>query len=241
MTRKVDEPWTKSKLHRSRLDTSFCTRWSGSSQLASDETLSRTTCPGTELHGESTRSVDQLCEMCPSPTRRSSTHCSADVRVDPVIGFSTGGSGTNVTPKRQRLHSESGEGLIANVEGRIASKEEGSTTTNDPCTTPCTILEPASSATITITRRLRLFVVSILQTETTRKCSDDGRGLVKKFVGTPGKETSAKCIAGRCRSLKKKSVLDAAVIVRCDFVEICRSDAPCLTETTQQRGISSFS
>ena len=72
-----------SKLHRSRLDTSFCTRWSGSSQLASEETFSRTACPGTELHCEPTRSVDQLCEMCPSPTLRSSTHCSDDVSVDP--------------------------------------------------------------------------------------------------------------------------------------------------------------
>ena len=35
--------------HRSRLDTSFCTRWSGSSQLASDKTLSRTACTG--AHG----------------------------------------------------------------------------------------------------------------------------------------------------------------------------------------------
>ena len=57
-----------SKLHRSRLDTSFCTRRSGSSQLASDETLSRTACPGTELHCKPTRSVNQLREMCSSPT-----------------------------------------------------------------------------------------------------------------------------------------------------------------------------
>ena len=34
-----------SKLHRSGLETSFCTRRSGSSQLASDETLSRTAYP----------------------------------------------------------------------------------------------------------------------------------------------------------------------------------------------------
>ena len=80
-----------SKLHRSRLDTSSCTRRSGSSQLASDETLSRTASPGTELHCKPTRSVDQLCEMCPSLTLRSSAHCSHDVRVDTVVGFSAGG------------------------------------------------------------------------------------------------------------------------------------------------------
>ena len=70
-----------SKSHRSRLDTSFCTRWSGSSQLASDKTLSRTACTGAELHCKPTRSVDQLCEMCPSSTLHSSTHCSNDVSV----------------------------------------------------------------------------------------------------------------------------------------------------------------
>ena len=117
--------------HRSRLDTSVCTRRSGSSQSASDETLSRTACPGTELHCEPTRSVDQLCEMCPSPTVRSSIHCSDDVSVDPVIGFSAGGSETSVTPEGQRLHSESGEGHDCRSRGADASKEEGSTTTDD--------------------------------------------------------------------------------------------------------------
>ena len=53
-----------SKLHRSRSDASVCTRWSGSSHLASVGTLSRTACPGTELHCKPTWSVDQLREMC---------------------------------------------------------------------------------------------------------------------------------------------------------------------------------
>ena len=86
-----------SKSHRSRLDTSFGTRWSGSSQLASDKTLSRTACTGAEPHRKPTRSVDQLCEMCPSSTLHSSSHCSNDVSVDSVIGFSAGGSEANVT------------------------------------------------------------------------------------------------------------------------------------------------
>ena len=38
-----------------------------------------------------------------------------------------------------------------------------------------------------------------------------------------------------------QSVLDAAVVDRCDFAEICCSDALCLTEAMQQRGISSSS
>ena len=37
---------------------------------------------------------------------------------------------------------------------------------------------------------------------------------------------------------KFRSVLDAAVVDRCVFFEICCSDAPCLTEAMQQRGIS---
>ena len=61
-----------SKSHRSRLDTSFCTRWSGSSQLASDKSWSRTACTRAELHCKPTRSVDQLFEMCFSSTLHSS-------------------------------------------------------------------------------------------------------------------------------------------------------------------------
>ena len=120
-----------SKLHRSRLDTSLCTRRSGSSQLASDETLSRTACTGTEVHCKPTRSVDQLCEMCPSSTLHSSTHCSNDVSVDPVIGFSAGGSEANVTFERQRLHGEGGEGHDYRKRGTEASKEESDTTNDD--------------------------------------------------------------------------------------------------------------
>ena len=36
-------------------------------------------------------------------------------------------------------------------------------------------------------------------------------------------------------------LLDAATVDRCDSVEICCSDAPCLTEAMQRRGLSSFS
>ena len=38
-----------------------------------------------------------------------------------------------------------------------------------------------------------------------------------------------------------QTVLDAATVDRCDFVEICCSDVPCLTEAMQPRGLSSFS
>ena len=95
-----------SKLHRSRLDMSFCTRESGSSQLASDETLSKTAYPGTELYCEPTRSVDQLCEMYPSPTLHSSTHCSNDVSVDPVIGLQVQEALKRMSLLRDKLTSQ---------------------------------------------------------------------------------------------------------------------------------------
>ena len=38
-----------------------------------------------------------------------------------------------------------------------------------------------------------------------------------------------------------QTVLDAATIDRCGFVETCCSDVPCLTEAMQRRGLSSFS
>ena len=120
-----------SKLHRSRLDTSFCTRRSGSSQLASDETLPRTACSGTELHCERTRSVDQLCEVCSSPTPRPQAHGPDHVRLNTVIGNSTGGPEENVTSERQRPHGEGVEGHDSRSRGTEALKEESDTTNND--------------------------------------------------------------------------------------------------------------
>ena len=38
-----------------------------------------------------------------------------------------------------------------------------------------------------------------------------------------------------------QTVLDAATVDRCDFVEICCSGVLCLTEAMQRRGLSSFS
>ena len=176
-----------SKSHRSRLDTSFCTRWSGSSQLASDKTLSRTGCTGAELHCKPKRSVDQLCEMCPSSTLHSSTHCSNDVSVDSVIGFSAGGSETNVTFERQRLHGEGGKGHDCRGRGTEASKEEIDTTNDDRVQHCVQFRSGITSATISsgtpvrrdistppspqsspTTRLWRRFVVGILQKERMR-------------------------------------------------------------------------
>ena len=76
----------------------------------------------------------------------------------------------------------------------------------------------------------------------TGKCSDDGRGLVKTLSGRLARklQRSASLVnAGLSKQIQ--TVLDAATDDRCDFVEICCSDVPCLTEAMQRRGLSSFS
>ena len=76
----------------------------------------------------------------------------------------------------------------------------------------------------------------------TGKCSDDGRGPVKTLSGRLARklQRSASLVnAGLSKQIQ--TVLDAATVDRCDFVEICCSDVPCLTEAMQRRGLYSFS
>ena len=175
-----------SKLHRSRLDTSVCTRRSGSSQLASDETLSRTACTGKELHCKPTRTVDQLREMCPSPTLRLQAHGPDDVRLNTVIGISAGGSEANVTSENNDFTAKAVRDMIAEVEGRNPRKKKATPQTtivyntvyNSGAATSATISSvtpvrreistPPSPQSSPITRRWRLFVVSIIQKERLR-------------------------------------------------------------------------
>ena len=61
----------------------------------------------------------------------------------------------------------------------------------------------------------------------TGKCTNDGRGLVKTLSGRLARklQRSASLInAGLSKNIQ--TVLDAATVDRCDFVEICCSDAP---------------
>ena len=253
-----------SKLHRSRLDTSFFARRSGSSQLATDETLSRTACIGTELHCKPTRSVDQLREMCPSLTLRSQAHGPDDVRLNTVISISAGGSEANVTSERQRLHGEGGEGCDCRSRGTEASKEEGDTTNNDRVQhrvqfwsgIQCDDQLGNSSAQ----RNFDTTITPVLPDNSslaclcyerppegkdespTGKCTVDGRGLVKSLSGRLARKLQRRASLVNAGLLKDiQTVLDAATVDRCDFVEICCSDAPCLTEAMQRRGLSSFS
>ena len=227
-----------SKLHRSRLDTSLCTRRSGSSQLASDETLSRTACTGAELHCKPTRSVDQLCEMCPSSTLHSSSHCSNDVSVDSVIGFSAGGSEANVTFERQRLHGEGGKGHDCRGRGTEASTEETDTTNDDRVQhhvqfrsgIQCDDQLGNSSAQRHFDTTITSSVAPICcghppegkDESQTGKCSDDGRRPVKTLSGRLARklQRSASLVnAGLSKQIQ--TVLDASTVDRCDFVEIC--------------------
>ena len=76
----------------------------------------------------------------------------------------------------------------------------------------------------------------------TGKCSDDGRGPVKTLSGRLARklQRSASLVnAGLSKQIQ--TVLDVATVDRCDFVEICCSHVPCLTEAMQRRGLSSFS
>ena len=76
----------------------------------------------------------------------------------------------------------------------------------------------------------------------TGKYSDDGRGLVKTLSGRLARKlqrSASQVNAGLSKQIQ--TVLDAATVGRCDFVEICCSDVPCLTEAMQRRGLSSFS
>ena len=124
--------------------------------------------------------------MCPSSTLHSSTHCSNDVSVDSVIGFSAGGSEANVTFERQRLHGDGGKGHDCRSRGTEASKEE-TDTTNDDRVQHCLQFrsgiqcddhlgnsnsqrhfDTTITSVLPITRRWRLLVVSILQKERMR-------------------------------------------------------------------------
>ena len=65
----------------------------------------------------------------------------------------------------------------------------------------------------------------------TGKCTDDGTGLVKTLSGRPARNLQRSAsLVNAVLSGRIHTVLDAATIDRCDFVEICHYDAPCLTE-----------
>ena len=205
-----------------------------------------------------------MCEMCPSCTLHSSTHCSNNVSVDPVISFSAGGSEANVTSERERLRGEGGEGHDCRSRGTEASKEEPNTTNDDrvqhrvQCWSGIQCDDQLGNSSAQ--RNFDTTITSVLSDNSsvapsrcghppegkdesqTGKCSDDGRGFVKTLSGRLARklQRSASLVnAGLSKQIQ--TVLDAATVGRCDFVEICRSDVPCLTEAMQRRGLSSFS
>ena len=202
--------------------------------------------------------------MCPSSTLHSSTHCSNDVSVDFIIGFSAGGSAANVTFERQRLHGEGGKGHDCRSRGTEASKEE-TDTTNDDRVQHCVQFRSGIQCddqlgNSSAQRHFDTTITSVLSDNSsvapiccghppegkdesqTGKYSADGRGFVKTLSGRLARklQRSASLVnAGLSKQIQ--TVLDAATVDQCDFVEICCSDVPCLTEAMQRRGLSSFS
>ena len=220
-----------SKLHRSRLETSLRTRRSGSLQLAFEETLSKTACPGTDLHCKPTRSVDPLCDMCPSPTLRSQAHCSVDVRLDTVIGVQEALKRMSLL-RDNDFTAKAVRHMIAEVEGRKRRKKKAppqSTIVNNTVYKFWTGIQ-CDDATITSvlpdnsSPLCREHPSDGKDESTTRNCSDDGRALVNNLSGGLARklQRSASLVnAGLSKKKKKKqTVLDAAVVDRCDSVEI---------------------
>ena len=131
MARKVDEPWTKCR-NSTDLDWTRAFAHDGRDPRSWPQTRR---CRGQHVlehsHTANQHGAWISCARCVLRLHYvSSTHCSDDVSVDPVIDFSAGGSETNVTPERQRHHSESGEGHDCRRRGTEA-KEEGSATADD--------------------------------------------------------------------------------------------------------------
>ena len=231
----LSDTWCMTCVNSGRRDTSFCTRWSGSSQLASDKTLSRTACTGAELHCKPTRSVDQEALKRMSLLR-----------------------------DNHLLHGEGGKGHDCRGRGTEASKEE-TDTTNDDRVQHCGQFRSGIQCddqlgNCSAQRHFDTTITSVLSDNSsaaptccghppegkdesqTGKCSDDGRGPVKTLSGRLARklQRSASLVnAGLSKQIQM--VLDAATVDRCDFVEICCSDVLCLTEAMQRRGLSSFS
>ena len=79
----------------------------------------------------------------------------------------------------------------------------------------------------------------------TGKCTDDGRGFVKTLSGRLARKLQRSASLVHAVFLKHiQTVLDAATVDRCDFVEICCYDVPCcaltVSEITMHRHVRRF-
>ena len=214
----------ESRRARSRLNPSFCTRRTASSQLASAATLPKAACAGTEPHCEPTRNVDQSYEMCSSPTLRHQARGPDDVCLETVIDNNPGSSEENFTPERQRLHGEGGEGHDCRSRVTEALNEEGDTTNND-CVQHCVQfwsgIQRDDQRRNSSAQNLNTTVTSILPSNSslaprcreyppegkyespTGKCTDDGRGLVKTLSGRQARKLQR--IVGQCQFIRENS------------------------------------
>ena len=174
------------------------------------------------------------------------------------------GSEANVTFERQRLHGEGGKGHDCRGRGTEASKEE-TDTTNDDRVQHCVQFRSGIQCddqlgNSSAQRNFDTTITSVLSDNSSvapiccghppegkdesqmGKCSDDGRGPVKTLSGRLARKLQRSAsLVNVGLSKQIQTVLDAATVDRCDFVEICCCDVPCLTEAMQRRGLSSFS
>ena len=169
--------WTRAFAHdgrdpRSRLQTKLCR---GQHVLEQSCTANQ--------HGAWTR-----CARCVLRLHHVPRHSVLDeVRLNTVIGISVGGSGTSVTSERQRLHGEGGEDCALRSRGadleRRRLHHKTTAVYNIVCTSGAAasptsgsgmlmhrkISTPPSLGFFLVTRRWRLFVVSLLEEESTRE------------------------------------------------------------------------
>ena len=118
-----------SKLNRSRLDTSICARWSGSSQLAPDKALSKTASLGTELRCKPTRNGIS-CTKCALSLHHVPRHSARMTSVSTPSSASV----QEALLKRMSLLRDNDFTAKTNdlrSRGKEASKEEGSTINDD--------------------------------------------------------------------------------------------------------------
>ena len=260
MARKVDEPWTKCR-NPTDLDWTRAFAHDGRDPRSWPQT---NPCRGQHALEQSYTANQHGAWISCARCALRLTHCSNDVSVDPVIGFSARGSEANVTFERQRLHGEGGAGHDRRSRGTEASKEE-TDTTNDDRPQHCAQFRSGIQCddqlgNSSAERNFDTTTTSVLSDNSsvapiccghpperkdesqTGKCSDDGRGPVKTLSGRLARklQRSASLVnAGLSKQIQ--TVLDAATVDRCDLVEISCSDVPCLTEAKQRRGLSSFS
>ena len=265
MARKVDEPWTKCR-NPTDLDWTRAFAHDGRDPRSWPQTKP---CRGQHVLEQSYTANQHgawiSCARCALRLHYIPRHTARMTSVSTPSSASVQEALKRMSLLRdERLHGEGGEGHDCRSRGTEASKEEVDTTNDDRVQhrvqfwsgIQCDDQLGNSSAQ----RNFDTTITSVLSDNSslaplccehppegkdesqTGKCTDDGRGLVKTLSGRLARKLQRSAsLVNAGLSKQFQTVLDAATVDRCDFVEICCSDVPCLTEAMQRRGLSSFS